>query len=195
MAGATVNFTGPQPVQLTAGADGTFQQADVQPGQYVARGEAEGFMVRVQNVEVQARERAEVNLSLRRRPNARQALVFVKRNRIQIRRQIHFETDSATILPDSAALVDEIADTILRNQGIHKVEIQGHTDNTGTPARNLDLSQRRADAVRTALIERGVDGARLEAKGYGQTRQLVPNITAGNRARNRRVEFVITEQE
>ncbi len=193
--GVSVVLSGPQEARLISGPDGAFQQADLQPGQYTVRAEVEGYMVRIRQIDVRPRERTDVDLSIRKRPAARQALVIVQRNRIGIRRQIHFETDSATILPDSSALIDEIADTILRNSGIHKIEIQGHTDNTGAPAHNLELSQNRAESVRQALVERGVPLTTLDARGYGQTRQLVPNITAQNRARNRRVDFVITEQD
>ncbi len=195
VAGVSIHFTGPANVQVNSGPDGAFSQADVQPGQYQVRAEAEGYMVVIRSIEVRPRERTDVDLAMRKRPTGRQALVVVTKNRIGIRRQIHFETDSATILPVSAARIDEIADTILRNERIRKIEIQGHTDNTGAPARNAPLSQRRAGAERAALIERGGAAHRLEARGYGQTRQLVPNITASNRARNRRVDFVITDQE
>jgi outer membrane protein OmpA-like peptidoglycan-associated protein len=84
---------------------------------------------------------------------------------------------------------------MLRNTQITKVEIQGHTDNVGSADHNLDLSQRRADAVRRWLVEQGgVESSRLEAKGFGSTRPLVPNITPANRARNRRSQFIILEQ-
>jgi outer membrane protein OmpA-like peptidoglycan-associated protein len=65
-------------------------------------------------------------------------------------------------------------------------------DDSASPARSLGLSLERANAVRAALVDRGIAEDLLEAKGYGQTRHLVPNITAANRARNRRVALVIT---
>ena len=86
------------------------------------------------------------------------------------------------------------ASTAKTSDDIRRVEIQGHTDNRGPAARNRTLSQQRADAVRTWLIEHGVDAGRLEARGYGPDNPLVPNITPANRARNRRVQFVIQER-
>ena len=83
---------------------------------------------------------------------------------------------------------------LLRTPEIRSVEIQGHTDNLGKPSHNKDLSASRAEAVRTWLVEHGVDGSRLTSQGYGMERPLVPNITSRNRARNRRVEFVITSR-
>ena len=89
--------------------------------------------------------------------------------------------------------MEEIADVILRNPQLASIEIQGHTDDRGGREHNEELSQRRADAVRVWLIQHGVEAHRLQAVGYGQTRPLVPNITSSNRARNRRVQFVVQE--
>ena len=88
-------------------------------------------------------------------------------------------------------MLSELADSLLRNAEITELEIQGHTDNRGGRQHNQDLSQRRAEAVRTWLVNAGVASSRLSARGYGQDRPLAPNITARNRARNRRVQFMI----
>jgi outer membrane protein OmpA-like peptidoglycan-associated protein len=80
-----------------------------------------------------------------------------------------------------------------RQPEIGLVEIGVHTDSRGRPSRNLEISQRRAEAVRQRLIESGVSPARLQAKGYGAERPLVPNLTPSNRARNRRVELRIKQ--
>jgi outer membrane protein OmpA-like peptidoglycan-associated protein len=91
--------------------------------------------------------------------------------------------------------MEEIADVLQRNPDLKKVEVQGHTDNTGTPEINNKLSQDRADSVRTWLVDHGIAGDRLIAKGYGATRPLAPNVTPANRERNRRVQFVILERD
>ena len=71
-----------------------------------------------------------------------------------------------------------------------KLEISGHTDNTGSKAHNLKLSQGRADAVKTMLVSKyGIDAKRLTAKGYGDTKPVVPNTSDANKAKNRRVEL------
>ncbi len=190
--GAQVTISGPASRALTTDASGALQAQQLPPGQYTARVEADNFLIKTVNFEVEARQTAQVDVTLVPRP--RWSLVRVRRRDIQIRRQINFATDSAEILPSSDSLMAQIADVLMRNPQIHKVEIQGHTDNRGAPQHNMELSQQRADSVRTWLVDHGVEADRLEAKGYGQTRPLVPNITPANRARNRRVQFIIIEQ-
>jgi OmpA-OmpF porin, OOP family len=75
------------------------------------------------------------------------------------------------------------------------IQVQGHTDNVGQGPYNLTLSQQRADAVRTYLTAHGIEGSRLVSKGFGMNQPLVPNDTEGNRARNRRVQFIRTESQ
>ena len=94
-------------------------------------------------------------------------------------------------MQDARPILEEIADVIKNKPEIRAVEIQGHTDNQGTAAYNMRLSQNRAQAVVDTLIKLGVDPSRLEAKGYGDTKPLVPNTNEANKARNRRVQLII----
>ena len=103
-------------------------------------------------------------------------------------RDVHFAYDSARILPDSFARLDRAAAT-LRELGWPDVVVEGHTDSRGTDAYNDALSQRRADAVRRYLIERGAPAQSLRAVGYGERRPVASNETASGRAENRRVEL------
>ncbi|MCC7540111.1 MAG: OmpA family protein [Deltaproteobacteria bacterium] len=195
LAAANVTIIGPDGAQVgvtLSDAAGSFTRADLAPGRYTIRVEAEGFLSKAAVVEVVAQQAATVAIDLRRRP--RRAQVVVQGRNIRILRQIQFETDSAEIRAVSFPLMEEIADVMIRNPQACRIEIQGHTDNTGGNEHNMTLSQNRAESVRTWLIAAGVAAERLTARGYGPTRPLVPNITAGNRARNRRVQFVITEQ-
>ncbi|MCA9857522.1 MAG: OmpA family protein [Dehalococcoidia bacterium] len=189
--GATVNLSGPANRSIITTPDGFFSTRDLQPGTYTARIESENYLIRVESFEVRAREEATPQITLIARP--RLSLVRVSGRQIVIRRQVNFATDSSEILADSNALLTEIADVIMRHPEVAVIEIQGHTDNRGGRQHNQDLSQRRAEAVRDWLVSHGIESSRLEARGYGQDTPLVPNITAANRARNRRVQFMIRE--
>ena len=104
-----------------------------------------------------------------------------------------FANNSDRILPQSNAVLQAVADTLRLATQIHRVRIEGHTDNTGSPEHNTELSQHRAQAVLVWLTTHGVGIERLEAQGFGPTRPLRPNITLSNRAMNRRVEFHIVD--
>jgi OOP family OmpA-OmpF porin len=103
---------------------------------------------------------------------------------------IYFDFGSATIKPESEPVLKEIADALGRNSS-WKLSVEGHTDNIGGDQANLDLSKRRAEAVRQALTTRyHVDAAKLTATGFGASQPREPNMTPEGRARNRRVELV-----
>jgi outer membrane protein OmpA-like peptidoglycan-associated protein len=105
-----------------------------------------------------------------------------------ILRGVNFETGKAILLPESQSVLDQVAQSLLDNPGVN-VEVGGHTDNRGRAAANVRLSEARAQAVRDYLISKGVDGARISARGYGQENPIADNATATGRAANRRVEL------
>jgi outer membrane protein OmpA-like peptidoglycan-associated protein len=103
---------------------------------------------------------------------------------------ILFATGKADLQPESRPVLKEIAAT-LKEHGDLKILIEGHTDNVGSPASNLTLSDARAAAVKSALVaDYGVDGGRITTKGLGDTKPAAPNTTAAGKAQNRRVEIV-----
>lgn len=117
--------------------------------------------------------------------------VEVTRTSVVIREQVRFAFDKADIEPSSYPVLEQVASTLLVHPEIARIEVQGHTDSRGTEPYNLDLSQRRAEAVRAYLVRRGVEPSRIEAKGYGTSRPLGDNASEAGRARNRRVQFEI----
>jgi OOP family OmpA-OmpF porin len=103
---------------------------------------------------------------------------------------ILFDVDSDRIRPESAATLKGIASGLQASAG-SRFLIEGHTDATGTAAHNLELSQRRAEAVKSVLVGQfGLDGARLATAGLGASKPVASNDTPQGRAENRRVEFV-----
>lgn len=189
VAGASVRLRGPASRTLRTGPDGTFNAEDLPAGEYTARVEAEDYLVRQDSFTIAEDQPATPEINLTARPS--RPLVTLGARTITLRRQVRFGSNSARIQPSSTPLLAEIADLLLSHPEIQQVEIEGHTDNRGGRRRNQELSQRRADAVRDWLIRAGVEASRLTARGYGQTQPRVPNITASNRARNRRIELTI----
>jgi Outer membrane protein and related peptidoglycan-associated (lipo)proteins len=107
---------------------------------------------------------------------------------------ILFDLDKAIVKTQAEFILDNIAKIMQENEDFNFV-IEGHTDNTGTPEHNLQLSQERADAIRAYLVNKGINKKRLEAKGYGLSRPLESNDTERGREINRRVEINVIPDE
>ncbi|MBT8493285.1 MAG: OmpA family protein [Deltaproteobacteria bacterium] len=108
--------------------------------------------------------------------------------------KIYFEYDSDVIRKVSYPILAEIAKTLQLNPDITLVEVQGHTDERGSEAYNLDLSQRRAESVVGHLVGKGVDSGRLEGRGYGEGQPKDPRHNERAWSKNRRVEFHIIKR-
>ena len=122
----------------------------------------------------------------------------IKLNRINVGAEmnlynIYFETDSFRILPVSEPELDKLI-LLLKNNPQVAVEIQGHTDNTGRPERNLILSENRAKSVVDFLISKGIQASRLQFKGFGESRPVAPNDTEEGRILNRRTTIKIASK-
>jgi outer membrane protein OmpA-like peptidoglycan-associated protein len=103
-----------------------------------------------------------------------------------------FETDAALLRADGLRNVDKLADFMKRYPQRSAV-IEGFTDSTGSQDHNQALSGRRAEAVRNAIVERGVDRARLQARGYGEAQPVAGNESSSGRQMNRRVEIILSD--
>lgn len=101
---------------------------------------------------------------------------------------VHFDTDKATLRPDATPVLEQVL-AMLQHDATSQFEIGGHTDDVGSNAHNLTLSDARAKAVVDWLVAHGIAAARLTSHGYGETRPLVPNDSDQHRAKNRRVEM------
>lgn len=101
---------------------------------------------------------------------------------------IEFDRDKATIRPSSSTVLDKSAAVLIEYPSL-RVFITGHTDNTGTREKNVQLSKGRAEAVKNYLVSKGIDASRIETKGAGPDEPIDSNVTAAGQQRNRRIEF------
>lgn len=185
---ATLSFAGPArrgdvPVDATGNAS-----FELRPGTWQVLASAKGLGTKSTTLELApGTETAEVALSLG------EAKVQTTDTEVKLLGKVQFDLGKATLRSESAAILEEVAATLLANKRVVRVEVQGHTDPTGGNVINLALSQKRAEAVVADLVRRGVAPERLVARGYGATRPVAPNDDDEGRALNRRVQFDITE--
>ncbi len=161
----------------TDSTTGVFR-VDLPVGTYAVRVEAEGYIPQGKPIVIEKGQPTIVDFGL------------LKKGMTLRFQNIYFESGKATLKPESYPVLDQIVELLKENPNVI-VEIQGHTDDIGSEAFNLKLSQKRAEAVRQYLIDHGIEPDRLIAKGYGESKPIVPNDSPENRAKNRRVEFVI----
>lgn len=105
-------------------------------------------------------------------------------------KNIFYELNSAALSPDSKAELDKLVAFLQTNPNT-KIELSGHSDNTGNEQNNVTLSQNRAKSVYDYVVKAGIDAARLSFKGYGKAQPIAPNETEEGRAQNRRTEMKI----
>jgi len=120
--------------------------------------------------------------------------VVLTASNIAILDKVQFDVGKASLLSASFPLLDEVAKVMKDNPQIELVQVEGHTDSTGSPDFNRKLSQERAESVVKYLTSKGVKGSRFAAKGFGPDRPIADNNTDAGREANRRVEFNIAKQ-
>ena len=120
--------------------------------------------------------------------------VILTGTKIEILDKVFFEYNKDIIKSESFPILDAVAATLEGNPDIQLIEVQGHTDEQGNDAYNLDLSRRRAASVRRYLLEKGIAEDRLESQGYGETQPLDNRKNQAAYAKNRRVEFLILKR-
>jgi outer membrane protein OmpA-like peptidoglycan-associated protein len=119
------------------------------------------------------------------------AMMAQKQTRVTLR-GVNFEVNQAVLLPESRDILQDVAGSLVANPEV-KVEVAGHTDNTGPRALNQRLSTERAEAVKAFLVEHGVEADRMVVRGYAWDQPVASNKTASGRAQNRRVELRRTD--
>jgi uncharacterized repeat protein (TIGR01451 family) len=119
--------------------------------------------------------------------------VRLESNRIVILEKVYFATNKDVILARSFDLLKQVAAVLKDNPRVERVRVEGHTDDRGDDAFNMDLSRRRAHNVRAFLLGEGIAAERLESAGHGETMPVDTNTTEAGRENNRRVEFNIVK--
>lgn len=192
IAGVRLSVVGQPDQRANTDMSGRAELPSLAPGDYQVRLEHASFLATATPVHVDVRK--ESALEVRLTPRPAKPAVTVEATQLKLRGGVSFVGDTAQIDPRSLPLLAEVADVLLSKPEIVQLEIQGHTDNKGVAEANVDLSRQRALAVREALVRAGVEGHRLLAQGYGGAKPVAPNITAGGRAKNRRIELRILER-
>jgi outer membrane protein OmpA-like peptidoglycan-associated protein len=186
-----ITLKGPVERTLTSGPSGEFSAEGLPAGEYAAQVNMQEYLFKNEPFSVVAGTNTSVRLSLTPRPRVSQALLTTREVRIGL--PVQFTSGSANLDARSTPLLTEVVDVLARNPSV-RVQVQGHTDNSGDPAQNKQLSQQRAESVVRFLVNAGVASSRLEAKGFGDEQPIVPNLTPENRARNRRVQFMLIKE-
>src|SRR5690606_19645601 len=108
-------------------------------------------------------------------------------------KNIYFDFDKTTLKNESFTELDKVVDFLKQNPSV-EIEISGHTDDKGSDEYNQNLSQGRSEAVVQYIVSQGIDGYRLTARGYGESKPIDTNQTEEGRANNRRVEFTVMKK-
>lgn len=178
--GATVTVGSSTPVSTTTSTAGVFT-AQVEAGTWPVSVQANGYISDNTSVTAIANETVRVEFSLREALREGEVMSFDN---------IYFDSGSANIKPESYPVLDSVA-ILLRDNPTARIQIAGHTDSDGSESSNQTLSERRAQSVYQYLVSKGIAGNRLTTVGYGESNPVVPNDSAANKARNRRIEFTV----
>lgn len=187
---ATVTARGPAMMpEFRVGDDGE-EIVELRPGTWEVLVSAPDFGVERRDLTLAPGEMSLIVIEVVLQP----AKVRVEKKRVVILDKVFFDYDKDTIMSKSLPLLTEVANTLRVNPELLEIEIAGHTDTRGSKEYNEDLSQRRVESVRNFLMENGVSGSRLTARGYGESKPLAQGSSESAHAKNRRVEFNILRQ-
>jgi outer membrane protein OmpA-like peptidoglycan-associated protein len=175
-------------LELSVDAQGSFQFRNVPYGSARLTVSAPGYLTTVAPLKIEARDDLKPHVLMNPRP--RKLDVRVGKGEIILARQIQFVGTTAEVAIDSMAIVEQLAAALSDAPQIDSVEIQVHTDDSGSASYSRRLSQQRADRLVELLTQLGIQKSRLTARGYGPDQPLAPNVNDANRAMNNRVQIM-----
>lgn len=170
--------------KLTA-ANGAYEQKLDNLGWYILTASAEGYLTTIDSIWVNDRDVTPVTKDIVLQPIEIGVTVRLK--------NIYFDFDKTTLKSESFAELDKVVSFLKQNPSV-EIEIAGHTDNKGSDDYNASLSQGRSQAVVDYIVSQGIDGYRLTAHGYGESKPIDTNDSDAGRANNRRVEFTVMKK-
>lgn len=166
-------------------SEGKYEQEISRMGWYVMVASASGYLNATDSVQISSDEETPIIKYLYLQPIEVGLTVRLK--------NIYFDFDKTTLKSESFTELNKVVDFLKRNETV-EIEISGHTDSKGADTYNETLSQGRSQSVVDYLISQGIEGARLSAHGYGESRPIETNDTEEGRANNRRVEFTVLKK-
>lgn len=180
IASATVIIGSTNPVTVTTSTVGVYS-AQVEAGTWPVAVQADGYISDNKTTTIIANETVSLSFALRSALRAGEVMSFDN---------IYFASGSSNLKPESYPILDSVA-ILLRDNASARMQIAGHTDSDGGESSNQTLSENRARSVYQYLVSKGIAGNRLTTIGYGEANPVVPNNSAANKARNRRIEFTV----
>ena len=191
---ATLSVRGaaaPQRIALKRGARAP-AQVEVTPGDYTVDLIAPGYLAQTRWVQLSGGNATSLDFALVRAPKKK--LVKESNGRLELKKPLRFSEGQAVPKPATLGILPQLVDSLVQRP-IRRIRIEAHTDNKeGEEDSRKQLSEARARAVAELLVRAGLEPARIETAGFGDTRPKAPNFTPGGRALNRRVEFIILER-
>lgn len=170
------------------------REAQLQAQAEQARAEAQAAQQRAQETQAQLQsQQARQAADLQRELQDLKAQTTQRGVMLSLQ-DVLFDTGSATLKAGAQRIVDRLAD-VLKQHPERRVLVEGFTDSRGSEDQNLELSRRRAEAFRQALVERGIDAARIETQAYGEAFPVASNNTPAGRLQNRRVDVVFSDEQ
>ncbi len=180
IANATVTIGSTNPVSVTTSTVGVYT-ARAEAGTWPISVQADGYIADNQTTTISPNQTVSLSFTLRAALRAGEVMSFDN---------IYFASGSSNLKPESYPILDSVA-ILLRDNPNARIQIAGHTDSDGGEGSNQTLSEGRAQSVYAYLVSKGIAGNRLTTVGHGESNPIVPNNSAANKARNRRIEFTV----
>jgi outer membrane protein OmpA-like peptidoglycan-associated protein len=191
---ATIKLAGPQIAEGRSDDAGNLL-VPVQPGQYVLRVEADQHLSREMSISVMEGVENPLSIVLRARPGV--AGVAYKDGKIALRQPITFKESrkqaTAELAPGTARVLDELIDLLINHPEIRQIRVETHTDGSLPPPKAQELTDKQAQTIAAYISQQGVPKDQIVTQGMGSTKPRVPNLGKAGRAKNRRVEVVVTQ--